>query len=35
VIDNIAGNKMANLCRYELSEEEWKIAQQLCDTLKV
>jgi len=35
VIDDIAGNKTANLCRYELSEEEWKIAQQLCDILKV
>jgi hypothetical protein len=34
-IDDIAGNKTANLRRYELSEAEWKIAQQLCDTLKV
>ena len=34
-IDDIAGNKMVNLRRYELSEEEWKIAQQLCDILKV
>jgi hypothetical protein len=34
-IDDIAGNKTANLRQYEVSEDEWKIAQQLCDTLKV
>jgi hypothetical protein len=34
-IDDIAGNKTASLRRYELDDEEWKIAQQLCDTLKV
>ena len=34
-IDDIAGNKTAGLRRYELSDEEWIIAQQLCDTLKV
>jgi hypothetical protein len=25
---------VANLRQYELDEEEWKVAQQLCDTLK-
>jgi hypothetical protein len=34
-IDDIAGNKTASLRQYELDEEEWKIAQQLCDMLKV
>jgi hypothetical protein len=34
-VDDIAGNKTTNLRRYELSEEEWQIAQQLCDMLKV
>jgi hypothetical protein len=34
-IDDITGNKLANLCWYELSEDEWVIGQQLCDTLKV
>lgn len=34
-IDDIARNKTANLRRYELSEAEWKIAEQLCDVLKV
>jgi hypothetical protein len=32
-IDEITGNKVANL--YELNNAEWRIAQQLCDTLKV
>jgi hypothetical protein len=34
-VDDIAGNKAAGLCRYKLSDEEWKIAERLCDTLKV
>jgi hypothetical protein len=34
-IDEIAGNKTVNLHKYELSKEEWLIAQQLCDMLKV
>lgn len=34
-IDDITGDKSANLRKYELSEEEWTIAMQLCDTLKV
>lgn len=33
-IDNI-GNKTANLCQYELSDYEWRIAEQLYDMLKV
>jgi len=34
-IDDIAGNKVANLRKYELADEDWVIASQLCDTLKV
>ena len=34
-IDDIAGNKAAGLRRYELDGNEWKIARQLCDILKV
>jgi hypothetical protein len=34
-IDEIAGNKTANLRQYELSDKEWAIAEQLVDTLKV
>ena len=34
-INDIAGNKTANLRKYEMSENEWRIAEQLCDTLKV
>jgi hypothetical protein len=34
-INDIAGNKTASLHKYEPSEEEWQIAEQLCDTLKV
>jgi hypothetical protein len=34
-VDDIAGNKAANLRQYELSDEEWWIAEQLHDTLKV
>ena len=34
-IDDIAGNKTANLHCYEMSEVEWKISGQLCDVLKV
>jgi hypothetical protein len=34
-IDEIAGNKTANLRQYELNDEEWRIAEQLHDTLKV
>jgi hypothetical protein len=34
-IDEITGNKKADLRRYELDAEEWKVAEQLCSTLKV
>lgn len=34
-VDDIAGNKTANLWQYELTDEEWRIAEQLHDTLKV
>lgn len=34
-VDDIAGNKVANMRQYELSDEEWRIAEQLHDTLKV
>lgn len=34
-IDDITGNKGASLRKYELDDDEWLIAQQLCDTLKV
>ena len=34
-IDNITGNKTASLRQYELSDEEWRIVEQLRDTLKV
>lgn len=34
-VDEIAGNKAANLRQYELTDEEWRIAEQLHDTLKV
>ena len=34
-VDDIAGNKTANLHQCELNDEEWQIAEQLHDTLKV
>ena len=34
-IDDITGNKKADLRRYELDNEEWKVAEQLCSALKV
>jgi hypothetical protein len=34
-IDDITGDKAANLCRYELDDDEWRIAVQLQNTLKV
>ena len=34
-IDNITGDKSANLRKYELDEAEWNIASQLHSTLKV
>jgi hypothetical protein len=34
-IDDIARNKNASLRQYELDDDEWLKAQQLCNTLKV
>jgi hypothetical protein len=34
-IDEITGNKTANLRQYELNDTEWRIGEQLVDTLKV
>jgi hypothetical protein len=34
-IDDITRNKNASLHQYELDNDEWLKAQQLCDTLKV
>jgi hypothetical protein len=34
-IDNMTGDKTTNLRKYELDDEEWKIVQQLRNTLKV
>jgi hypothetical protein len=34
-IDNIAGNKVANLRKYELSDQEWELTEHLCNVLKV
>ena len=34
-IDDITGDKSANLRKYELDDDEWRIAVQLQNTLKV
>ena len=34
-IDDTTGNKLSNLHRYELGDEDWVIVEQLCETLKV
>jgi hypothetical protein len=34
-IDNVTSSKTAGLCWYELNDEEWGIACQLCNLLKV
>jgi hypothetical protein len=34
-IDDITGDKSTNLRKYEMDEEEWRIAVQLQNTLKV
>ena len=34
-IDEITGSKKADLHRYELDGEEWRVAEQLCAALKV
>ena len=33
-IDTITSNRDLNLCKYELADEEWAIAENLRDTLK-
>ena len=34
-IDDMTGDKTSGLRQYELNDEEWEIADQLCDVLKV
>ena len=34
-IDEMTGNKTMGLRKYEMSERDWRIAEQLRDTLKV
>jgi hypothetical protein len=34
-IDDVTSSKMAGLRQYELNDEEWGIARQLCTSLKV
>jgi hypothetical protein len=34
-IDDVTSNKTAGLRQYELNDEEWGIARQLCSSLKV
>ena len=34
-INEITSNHELNLCKYELQDGEWAVAQNLCDTLKV
>jgi hypothetical protein len=34
-IDEMTGNKNMGLRKYEMNENEWRIAEQLRDTLKV
>ena len=34
-IDKITSNHELNLRKYELQDDEWAVAQNLCDTLKV
>jgi hypothetical protein len=35
VIDKISGDKSSNLRKYEMDDDEWRIAMQLQKTLKV
>jgi len=35
VVNDITGDKSANLRKYELDDDEWRIAVQLQNTLKV
>jgi hypothetical protein len=34
-IDKITGDRTTELCDFELNNTDWKIAQQLCNTLKM
>ena len=34
-IDENTSNRQSNLRKYELQDEEWVVAKNLCDTLKV
>jgi hypothetical protein len=34
-IENVTSDRRNDLRQFELSEEEWAIAQEVCDTLKV
>jgi hypothetical protein len=34
-IDDVTSSKTAGLRQYELNDEEWGIARQLCTSLKV
>ena len=34
-IDTITAERSMNLCDYELGKEEWKVAEELCEVLKV
>jgi len=34
-VDDISGNKTANMHQYELNDEEWQISEQFHNTLKV
>ena len=34
-IDSITSNRELNLCKYELQDDEWDLAENLWDTLKV
>ena len=33
-IDEITSNRELNLRKYELQDDEWAVAETLCDTLK-
>ena len=34
-LESITGNQKMKLRQYELTEDDWKIATQLCDILEV
>jgi hypothetical protein len=33
-IDGITSNRDLNLCKYKLEDDEWAVAERLCDTLE-